>query len=57
MGNIPEPAILVRFVPLSAQEMEERRRRLSALLLRGALRLARQAQQPETAEVLVTVRK
>lgn len=38
-----EPYIVeVLFVPLAAHEMEERRQRLHALLLRGAVRLAQQ---------------
>jgi hypothetical protein len=38
-----EPYLVeVLFVPLPANEMEERRRRLRALLLTGALRLARE---------------
>jgi hypothetical protein len=40
-----EPYIVeVLFVPLSANEMEERRLRLRGLLLTGALRLARERQ-------------
>ena len=40
-----EPYIVeVLFVPLPANEMEERGRRLRALLLTGALRLARERQ-------------
>jgi hypothetical protein len=38
-----EPYVVeVLFVPLPANEMEERRRRLRALLLTGAVRLARE---------------
>jgi hypothetical protein len=36
----------VLFVPLPANEMEERRRRLRALLLTGAVRLTQQRQNP-----------
>src|ERR1700680_4470669 len=40
-----EPYVVeVLFVPLPANEMEERRRRLRALLLTGAVRLTRQQQ-------------
>jgi hypothetical protein len=45
MGNTMDVGQLIvelHFVPLSPQESEERRRRLHALLLKGALRLARQ---------------
>jgi len=37
-------AVEVLFVPLAANEMEEKRRRLRALLLTGAVRLARERQ-------------
>jgi len=41
----PEPYVVeVLFVPLPANEIEEKRRRLRALLLTGALRLARERQ-------------
>ena len=45
MGNRPRAdaiAVDIRFVPVPPHEREERRRRLRTLLLRGALRAARQ---------------
>ena len=43
-----EPYIVeVLFVPLPANEMEERRRRLRGLLLTGAVRLARERQDSD----------
>lgn len=46
-------AIEVRYVPLPAEELAERRARLQALLLRGALQLARQepAGPPTSTEI------
>ena len=52
MGNSSQFTVEVHFVPLPPQELDERRRRLAALLLRGALRLTHQAQEPEPEEVL-----
>lgn len=43
-------AIEVRYVPLPAEERAERRARLQALLLRGALRLVQQ----ESADACIT---
>jgi hypothetical protein len=40
--NVGQLTVELHFVPLSPQESEERRRRLHALLLKGALELARQ---------------
>jgi hypothetical protein len=42
MTKTNQLVVQVHFVPLSATEMEERRERLRALLLRGALRFVQQ---------------
>ena len=42
MTKTSQLVVEVHFVPLSATEMEERRERLRALLLRGALRFVQQ---------------
>jgi hypothetical protein len=42
MARADQLAIEVRYVPLPAGELAERRARLRALLLRGALRVIRQ---------------
>jgi hypothetical protein len=42
MTDTRQLAIEIRYVPLPADELEERRARLRTLLLRGALRLIRQ---------------
>lgn len=54
-------AVEVHFVPLPKMELEERRERLRALLVRGALQFVRQhtdcreAQEPQAIEVLPAV--
>jgi hypothetical protein len=42
MARADQLAIEVHYVPLPADELEDRRARLRALLLRGALRVIRQ---------------
>ena len=42
MTRLSQLVIEIRYVPLPPDELEERRARLRTLLLRGALRLARQ---------------
>ncbi len=42
MTKANQLVVEVRFVPLSATEMEERRERLRVLLLRGSLRFVQQ---------------
>jgi hypothetical protein len=54
-------AVEVHFVPIAAKELEERRARLRALLLRGALRFVHQhtdcheAEESQTIEALPAV--
>jgi hypothetical protein len=42
MTRTTQLAVEIRFVPLPTKELDERRERLRALLLRGALRWVRQ---------------
>ncbi len=56
MPKADQLVVELHFVPLSSAELDERRRRLRALLLRGALRFVQQdgdcnpqAAKPETA--------
>ena len=52
MATATQLAVEVHYVPLPASEIEERRARFRALLLRGAIRLVRQqAAEREAAEV------
>jgi len=47
MPTAAKLAIELHFVPLAAKEVDERRRRLRMLLLRGAVRLMKQVKEPE----------
>lgn len=54
----PDPfAVEVHFVPLPESEIEERRRGLRSLLLRGALRVVQHQFPAKPAEILEPVQK